>query len=455
MPRQLRVFLCHASQDKPIVRELYQRLKAEEWIDPWLDEEKLIGGQDFDFEINKATRDADAIIVCLSKTSVVKEGYVNKEIRRALDIAQEKGEGAIYVIPLRLDDCEPSFEQLRKLHWVDYFKPTASEKLIKSLRVRASDLKLEILEVPIKETTTTKTKTKSLSRKKKGETTIRYALPWTSVVPDLDLFRFIQIPPTEELPYSFYIGKYPVTNEQYARFINAPDFLDAIYWLDFQKFDANCQPVGSWGTAGVTWLDEELESSRDIFLRKPRTLFPKYWDDENFGKSNLYNPVVGVSWYEASAYCEWLLEKWSSLTEFNANPSLKPKIIRLPLEIEWEKAAGGGYPRGRFPWDEIGQQTTTLKDIARRTNLLLSRIGRTTPVNKYPLGKSLYGVMDMSGNVFEWQANFFDIDSRWMSLRGGSWNSSDQYARVSYNDEYRVPPLVRDNDKGFRVLLKI
>ena len=52
-PRKLRVFLCHSSQDKPIVRELYQRLNTEGWIDPWLDEEKLLPGQDWDMEINK------------------------------------------------------------------------------------------------------------------------------------------------------------------------------------------------------------------------------------------------------------------------------------------------------------------------------------------------------------------------------------------------------------------
>src|SRR5512147_1744448 len=121
MTRKLRVFLCHASQDKPAVRELYKRLAVESWIEPWLDEENLLPGQDFDLEIYRATRDADAIIICLSKVSVVKEGYLNKEIRRALDIADEKPEGTIYVIPLRLDDCKPSFERLKQLHWVDYF----------------------------------------------------------------------------------------------------------------------------------------------------------------------------------------------------------------------------------------------------------------------------------------------------------------------------------------------
>lgn len=91
-------------------------------------------------EIYKATRDADVIIICLSKASVIKEGYVNRGIRRALDIAQEKIEGAIYIIPLRLDECNPSFEKLKKLHWVDYFKDSAYEKLKKSLVHRFESL---------------------------------------------------------------------------------------------------------------------------------------------------------------------------------------------------------------------------------------------------------------------------------------------------------------------------
>src|SRR5512139_3937288 len=101
-PRKLSVFLCHASQDKPVVRELYQRLLAEGWIDPWLDEEKLLPGQDWNIEIEKAIEAADVVIVCVSSTSIAKEGYVQKELRKVLDIALEKPEGEIFVVPLRL-----------------------------------------------------------------------------------------------------------------------------------------------------------------------------------------------------------------------------------------------------------------------------------------------------------------------------------------------------------------
>ncbi len=85
--RKLRVFLCHASQDKPVVRELYRRLNNEGWIDPWLDEEKLLPGQDWDMEIERAVENSDDVIVCLSSNSVSKEGYIQKELRKILDVA--------------------------------------------------------------------------------------------------------------------------------------------------------------------------------------------------------------------------------------------------------------------------------------------------------------------------------------------------------------------------------
>lgn len=142
-PRKLRVFLCHASQDKPVVRELYQRLLAEGWIDPWLDEEKLLPGQDWDLEIEKSVEVADAVLVCLSTRSVSKEGYIQKELRFVLDIALEKPEGTIFVIPLRMDDCEVP-RRLRSLQYADYFpenRDSAYNRLIASLKERQSALK--------------------------------------------------------------------------------------------------------------------------------------------------------------------------------------------------------------------------------------------------------------------------------------------------------------------------
>jgi hypothetical protein len=143
--RTLRVFLCHASQDKPAVRDLYRQLLATGWIEPWLDEEKLLPGQDWDLEIEKAVEASDAVIVCVSSTSVAKEGYIQKELRRVLDLALEKLEGAIFVIPVRLDECGIP-RQLRDRQFLDYFpesqQEAAFEKLTRSLRLRKEALGL-------------------------------------------------------------------------------------------------------------------------------------------------------------------------------------------------------------------------------------------------------------------------------------------------------------------------
>lgn len=139
----LRVFLCHASQDKIAVRELYNHLLAEGWIDPWLDEKKLLPGQDWDLAIEKAVEDSHVVIVCMSQNSVSKEGYINRELRLVLDTALTKAEEETFVIPLRLEDCQVP-RRLRHYHWLDYFpkerQSIAYQTLLKSLKLRADSL---------------------------------------------------------------------------------------------------------------------------------------------------------------------------------------------------------------------------------------------------------------------------------------------------------------------------
>ncbi|MBV8858478.1 MAG: TIR domain-containing protein [Acidobacteria bacterium] len=134
----LRVFLCHSSGDKKSVRALHQRLR-EDGIEPWLDEENILPGQDWEHEITKAVRTADAVIVCLSRESITKTGYVQKEIRFALDKADEQPEGVIFIIPLKLEQCDVP-DRLRRWHWVNYFEAQGYERLLRALRSRAAKL---------------------------------------------------------------------------------------------------------------------------------------------------------------------------------------------------------------------------------------------------------------------------------------------------------------------------
>jgi hypothetical protein len=133
MPNKLLVFLSHASQDKPAVRRLCKRLKAD-GFDPWLDEERLLPGQDWSLEIEKAMRASDAILLCFSALSVAKEGYIQREYKRAMQYQEEKPEGTIFVIPVRLDDCEMPFT-MREIQWVDF--PAGYNRLVQALNQRA------------------------------------------------------------------------------------------------------------------------------------------------------------------------------------------------------------------------------------------------------------------------------------------------------------------------------
>ncbi len=133
--RALKVFLCHASGDKPQVWVLYKRLVVE-GVDAWLDKEKLLPGQDWRVEIPRAVRESDVVVVCLSNKSITQEGYIQKEILFALDAAKEKPEGAIFLIPARLEDCIVP-DRLSRWQWVDLFEEDGFIKLLRSLKLRA------------------------------------------------------------------------------------------------------------------------------------------------------------------------------------------------------------------------------------------------------------------------------------------------------------------------------
>ena len=135
---KLKVFLCHSKDDKPNVRELYHHL-VDDGFDAWLDEEKLMPGQDWDLEIRKAVRESDVVIVCLSNSSITKAGYVQKEIGFALDVADEQPEGGVFIIPARLEECQASI-RLSKWQWVNLFEENGYKKLINSLDLRADKL---------------------------------------------------------------------------------------------------------------------------------------------------------------------------------------------------------------------------------------------------------------------------------------------------------------------------
>jgi len=139
-------------------------------------------------------------------------------------------------------------------------------------------------------------------------------------------------------------------------------------------------------------------------------------------------PVVGVSWFEADAYCRW-------------------KGGRLPSEAEWERAARGPQS-SRYPW---GNEPALDPSRANYD----SNIGRPTPVGLYPKGNTAEGLCDTLGNVWEWCADWYGphlsdrkADEKYKVLRGGSWFNFPRVVRASYRGRYE--PSDRDFVIGFR-----
>jgi formylglycine-generating enzyme required for sulfatase activity len=231
--------------------------------------------------------------------------------------------------------------------------------------------------------------------------------------PDLD--EFVTIPAGKfiygegkeqrEIPYEYQIAKYPVTNSQYARFIQHQGYQTRSYWSQ----------------AGWKWREEK------------KAVQPRYWLDETFNNSVF--PVVGVTIYEAEAYAGWLTEK------LRGEGTLPGKLkARLPNEVEWERAARGTDGR-EFPWGD--------KFDPRASNTSEDKGLFTTCAATYPMGRSMSGVWDMSGNVFEWTGS---KEGNYRIGRGGSWTFFRGSARCA--SRYRLDPDSY-SDLGFRPVLSL
>ncbi|MBM3236621.1 hypothetical protein FJZ31_10020 [Candidatus Poribacteria bacterium] len=143
---------------------------------------------------------------------------------------------------------------------------------------------------------------------------------------------------------------------------------------------------------------------------------PAYWNDEKFNQPN--QPVVGVSWHDAVAYCKWAGK-------------------RLPTEAEWEKAARGIDGR-MHPWGYRWGRTDRLKCNA---NAIDDGYQYTAPVGSFPNGASPYGVMDMLGNVGEWVAKS-------VVRGGGAWK--DNPNRLFCASHVTYEPTITSSSHGFR-----
>ena len=181
---------------------------------------------------------------------------------------------------------------------------------------------------------------------------------------------------------TFAIARYPTTNAMFGCFMAASGYADRRWWAE-----------------AIT--DKQWQGGKVRGLSKEKSSQPDLWDDNRF--TGPTQPVIGVTWYEAVAYCRWLTEALND-----------GHVYRLPTEAEWERAARGpaatvlhsgglcygSMAGGRYPWgDDWAEDHCNSREL---------NLGRTTPLGCFPAGASPEGIHDLAGNVWEWCSDRYD-----------------------------------------------
>ncbi len=127
-----KIFLSYAHEDISMAKRIYQDLKRY-GLDVWFDNESLLPGQDWENEIEKAIETSKYFLVLLSSKGMSERGYVHKEIRLALNIFDRCPEDDIYMIPIRLDDCQPAHRRIKKINWINLFPENEYQNGLKKI----------------------------------------------------------------------------------------------------------------------------------------------------------------------------------------------------------------------------------------------------------------------------------------------------------------------------------
>jgi hypothetical protein len=134
-----KVFISYAKEDSKFAEKLYDLLESIGTYIPWIDKKKLLPGQNWEIEIESAVENADFFIPLLSKISVAKRGYVQKEFKLALKCYEKKLDSDIYIIPYKIDDCEVP-KGLSKFQWAELNNPNSFEQILSALNLQRKTL---------------------------------------------------------------------------------------------------------------------------------------------------------------------------------------------------------------------------------------------------------------------------------------------------------------------------
>ena len=462
-PGPLRIFICHASPDKASARTLYAHLKAIA-AQPWLDEEDLIGGQDWQYVIRQAVENSDVVLVCLSRQSVEHDGFVKDEIGFALTHAERQPNGSIFVVPLRLEDCTVP-ERLRRWHWVDWFGPRGSERLQRTLERRVSDVGAAALTVaeakpmvtPLASPVVTQPQVlpakSGVSRRAMlaglggaaglGAVALianQLNLLGASVVPTATATvtqsptATNTPPPTAkatDTPQPTHTPTETATSQFQPKSLTPILTLTSPLNMDFVLIPAGSFLMGSDKAKDSQAYEDEFPQHSltlgDYYIGKTEvtnaqfaafvqaTGYKTTAEKEGSGfalTGTEWKDTKGADWrhprgpdtnIDGKAQHPVVQISWHDAIAFcDWLSSATGRKVTLPSEAEWEKVARSADGR-IYSWGDAAPT----KDLLNFN----SNVGDTTPIGQYsPKGDSPYGAADMAGNVWEWTRSLWGKD---------------------------------------------
>jgi formylglycine-generating enzyme required for sulfatase activity len=266
-----------------------------------------------------------------------------------------------------------------------------------------------------------------------------FSLARTGWIPS-DLDAWIRIPAgtflygdmkkNKAIKESFSIQKYPVTNLQFKRFIQDNGYDKKDFW----SADGWAWRVSIYETRTNESLKDRLKGHPVKKRHEPYFRHDNKWN-------NLLAPVVGVSWFEAEAYGNWLAQQLGH-------------TVRLSTEYEWERAARGTEGR-EYPWgEEFDRNKTNCAAFWKQDDDATSAFdlpsAGTSVVGQFKDGNTPEGLSDLSGNVWEWTNSWYEKGQVHRVLRGGSWGSNSELVRCT--NRYGYVPHNYNYKFGFRLV---